>query len=75
MKDNEINWDKPLIDATNAYLDSQDFAEDFKGNEVNINDEDIWSFNGEYFNVNDADDFIEYLQLGPMEMLRQMGAI
>lgn len=47
MKDNEINWDKPLIEATNAYLDSQDFA----------------------------DEFIEYLQLEPMEMLRQMGAI
>lgn len=74
MQDNEINWDKPLQDATNAYLDEQDIVEDFKGNTQKIDNAYLWEYKNDYFLEEDADEFLEWLQYGSLEILRQMGA-
>ena len=74
MRDNEINWDKPLQDATNTYLDEQDIVEDFKGNTQKIDNPYLWEYKNDYFLEEDADEFLEWLQYGSLEILRQMGA-
>ena len=69
-----INWDKHLKEETNDYLDKQDLVEDFKGNTQNINNIHLWEYKNDYFLEEDADEFLEWLQYGSLEILRQMGA-
>ena len=70
----EINWDKPLIDATNAYLDEQDIVEDFRGDPQRLDNPKLMRYEDEYYLVQDAQDFLEYLDLSENEILIRMGA-
>ena len=74
--DSNINWDKHLQEETNAYLDSQDIVEDFRGNTISLSDEHIREWQGFYFLNQDADEFLEYLTnvYSAEQLLEWMGA-
>lgn len=66
-----MNIDAYNENRLNKYLDSQDVTKDYKGD--TLEKTNIYEYEDEYFNVDDAEDFLEHLGLSNIDLVENDG--